>query len=333
VGARPRSIAVADLNGDERLDVIVANSGDHTLTLLLGATDGRLEPAPSAIPAGNEPADVDAVDFDNDKDVDLVVANHETSLISVLLNDGKAHFVSAPGSPFDAGSRPHHHGVATGDFDGDGWTDVAVESSGSDEVRVVKGGPRGLSEVLQIQIGTMPYNRLGAADVTGDGYVDVLIPGHGDNTVRVVRREGDALAMAAWTIPLSRQPWMVLGEDVSGDARIDIVVLLTGAVGVWLNDSGMFSPAPGSPWVIAGATEVATGDIDGDGVADIAVGPWDGTEVTVITGRTFSMQTVRTCERPLGLAIADLDRDGRGEVLATCGMEDRLVVLTWANAR
>lgn len=333
VGARPRSIAVADFNGDGRLDVIVANSGDNTLTLLLGATDGQLELTPSAIPAGNEPSDVDAVDFDNDKDVDLVVANHETSLISVLLNDGKAHFVSAPGSPFDSGSLPHLHGVATGDFDGDGWNDMAVESSGTNEVRVLRGSQQGLSAVLSIPVGTMPYYRLGAADVTNDGYVDVIIPGHGDNTVRVVHRQGDILTMAGWTIPLSRQPWMVLGDDVNGDERADIVVVLTNAVGLWLNDSGTFSPAPGSPWVIAGATEVATGDIDGDGVADIAVGSWDGTEVTIITGRTFSMQTVLTCERSVGLAIADLNSDGRGEVLATCATENRLVVLTWVNGR
>lgn len=327
VGARPRSVAVADLNGDGRLDVIVANSGDNTLTLLLGATDGKLELVPSAIPAGNEPADVDTVDVDNDGDVDLVIANHETSLISVLLNDGKAHFDSAPGSPFHTGARPHLHGVATGDFDGDGWKDVAVESSGTNEVRVLRGGQKGFSEVLSIPAGTMTYFRLGAADVTNDGHVDVIIPGHGDNTVRLVHLQGDTLKIASWTIPLASQPWMVIGDDVSGDGRADIIVVLTNAVGVWLSDSGNFSPAPGSPWVIVGATEVATGDVNGDGVADIAVGPWAGNEVTIITGRTFSVGTVRTCERPIGLAIADLNSDGRGELIAACATENRLVVL------
>jgi hypothetical protein len=335
VGARPRSIAVADLNGDGRLDVIVANSGDNALTLLLGATDGTFELVQSAIPAGNEPADVDAVDIDNDGDVDLVVANHETSLISVLLNDGTAHFASTPDSPIQTGSRPHLHGIATGDFDGDGWKDVAVESSGTNEVRVLRGRRRqqGFSEVLSIPAGTMPYFRLGAADVTNDGHVDVIIPGHGDNTVRVVHLQGDTLKMAIWTIPLASQPWMVVGDDVSGDGRADITVVLTNAVGVWLGDSGTFSPAPGSPWVIAGATEVATGDVDGDGVADIAVGPWDGNEVTIITGRTFKVKTVRTCDRPIGLAIADLNSDGRGELLAACATENRLVVLRWVNGR
>src|SRR5688500_7080987 len=85
VGARPRSVAAADLNNDGRRDVAVANSGGGTVTLLVGIESGRLRPLVPAIPCGNEPSDVDAIDLDRDGDVDLVVANHETSKISVLL--------------------------------------------------------------------------------------------------------------------------------------------------------------------------------------------------------------------------------------------------------
>jgi len=126
---------------------------------------------------------------------------------------------------------------------------------------------------------------------------------------------------------------MVVGDDVNGDGHVDIVIVLTDGLRAWLGDSGSFSPAPGSPFAIKGATEVATGDIDGDGIADIAVGPWDGTEVTIITGQTFGVKTVQACERPVGLAVADLDGDGRGELLAACATEDRLVVLDWVNDR
>jgi VCBS repeat protein len=328
VGAGPGSIVVEDLNGDGRRDVIVANSGDETLTLLLGTAGGQLELSASTFPAGKEPMDVEAVDLDNDKDFDLVIANHETSLVSVLLNDGRARFVPAPGSPYDSGAHPHHHGVATGDFDGDGWKDVAVESSGTDEVRVLRGNRQGLSAGVGFPVGTMPYYRLGAADVTGDGRVDILIPGHGDNTVRVLHHDGVALKATDWTISLSGQPWMALGEDLNGDERADIAVVLTNAVAVWLSDSGGFSQAPGSPFPIEAATEVASGDINGDGVADIAVRAWKGSEVTIITGRTFSMQKVSPCERPGGLAVADLDGDGRGELLGACSGENRLVVMT-----
>lgn len=54
-GVRPRAVAVADLDGDGRLDVVVANAGDDTLTLLLGAPDGRPLRPQAPLPAGSEP--------------------------------------------------------------------------------------------------------------------------------------------------------------------------------------------------------------------------------------------------------------------------------------
>jgi len=329
VGTRPRAIATADLNGDGALDVAVANVADGTVSILVGVEGGRLRQAVgSPFPAGREPSDMDTADLDRDGDVDLIFANHESSHVTIRLNDGRARFNTAPGSPFETGARPHVHSVATADFDGDGWFDVAVDSADTKEIRILRGGPRGFVEVVAVPSGTMPYYRLGVANIVGDEHKDVLVPGHGDSTVRVVHRAGPRLTLAAWNIPLSYKPWMVVGDDVNGDRRTDIIVVHSDAVSVWLAGDGGFSQAPGSPILVQGATEVATGDLDGDGVADVAIGPWDGDEVTVLTGGNLTSRKIRTCERPIGLAIADLNGDGRGELLAACSNHNRLVVVT-----
>jgi hypothetical protein len=332
VGARPRAVAVADLNGDGRPDVVVADAGDGTATILLGAGGGRLGPAAGGpIGAGSEPSDVEAADFDRDGDIDLVFANHETSRVTLLLNDGQARYSPAPGSPFDTGARPHVHGMATGDFDGDGWPDVAVDSADTREVRVLRGGPRGFGAVVAIATRTMPYFRLGAADVTGDRRPEILVPGQTDSTVRAIEQRGGRLVLAAWTLQLSEKPWMVVADDVSGDGRPDVIVVQSDGASVWLAGPTRFSPALGSPFPVKGATEVATGDVDGDGVADIAVGPWDGDEVTLIAGRPPTARKIRVCERPIGLAIGDLDGDHRGELLVTCATGHRLMVATFSR--
>ena len=325
-GLSPRSIAVADLDGDGHRDVVVANSGDDTVQLFFGTATGQLRPSTQPIPAGNEPSDVDVIDLDQDQDGDLVVANHETSVVTLLLNDGQGRFAPAPASPLESNARPHIHGLATGDFDSDGWNDIAVESADTREVRVLRGGAAGFSKSVGIVVGTMPYYRLGAADLTGDGNVEILVPGHGNNSVLIVGQGREVLADR--TTSLSAQPWMVVGDDVNGDHRTDIVVVLTDGVSVLLAGSEGFEEAPGSPFFVARATEVATGDLDGDGLADIVIGPWEGSEVTLLRGGTFRQESVRTCERPTGLAVADLDGDRRGELLIACATLNRLAVVT-----
>ncbi|HEU0300874.1 MAG TPA: VCBS repeat-containing protein [Longimicrobium sp.] len=332
VGQRPSAVAAADFTGDGHVDVAVAATGGGAVTLLHGDGTGLLR-AGASFAAGREPADVEAADLDRDGDVDLVVANHETSGVTVLLNDGRGRFHPAPGSPFDAGARPHVHGVVAGDFDGDGWVDVAVESADTREVRVLRGGPRGFAAPASVGVGTMPYTRLGAGDVAGDGRPEILVPGHGDSTLRAVEGADGGLRLAVLTIRLAGQPWTVAAGDLDADGRRDLVVVETDAASVWRADGRGFAAAPGSPFAIRGATEAAVGDLDGDRAAEAAIGPWEGDQVTVLAGRSFAPRRVRVCERPIGLAIADLDGDGRGELLAACATTSRLAVVTIAPPR
>jgi hypothetical protein len=88
VGQQPREVAIADLNVDGVLDVAVANSGDGSVSLLLGTPGTTSLHLLRAVPAGREPSDLDALDIDQDADPDLVIANHETPYITVLFNDG-----------------------------------------------------------------------------------------------------------------------------------------------------------------------------------------------------------------------------------------------------
>ena len=326
-GPGPRAVAVADLDGDGRGDAVVGNTGNSTLSIWFGG-EGPGFVRSATVTAGNEPADVDAVLVDGDGTVDLVIANHETSDVTVLLNDGTGAFRAMRGSPFATGARPHVHSVAAADFDGDGRTDLAVESADTREVRVLRGSARGLNAPVAIGVGTMPYTRLDAGKPGREGTRVILVPGHGDSTVRAVGFRDGGLRLEPWTIRLATRPWAVTAGDVTGDGADDLAVVETDAVSIWAAEGDDFASTPVARIAVRGATDAAVGDLDGDGVADVAVGPWDGDVVTMVLQRGRVVRTVRVCERPIGLAIAELDGDGRGELLVGCATSSRLAVVT-----
>jgi len=325
VGDRPTAIVIGDFNGDRVDDAAVSIFNDASVTMLLG-NSGRFRSG-GFFPAGHQPADIEAGDVDHDGDLDLIVANHDTSAFTVLVNDGKARFSPAPGSPFETGARPHIHSVIASDLDGDGWLDVAVESTDSNEVRIRRGGREGFGPVIAVAAGTNPYFQLGAADVTGEGIDDILIPGHGDRTVRVITWDGSAFVLTPIRIATGATPWVVVGGDIDGDTKIDLAVVETDAVSGWLNRSGTFMRVPWSPASVPGATALVMGDIDGDQREDLVVGPWDGDQIFVIRSNKTAPERLTACTRPTGLAISDLDRDGAVEIVVACPTEGRVIVV------
>jgi hypothetical protein len=148
---------------------------------------------------------------------------------------------------------------------------------------MVHGRSLGFMESTSVDVETVPYFRLGASDVIGAGVTELLVPGHSDQTVRIIQYQSNRYIIAQ-TTKLEAQPWMVIGDGVNADGRNDVIVVETDAVSIWLADSEGYSPAPSSPYSIRGATEVVTGKINGDHIADIAVGSGDSDEVIVIMG-------------------------------------------------
>jgi hypothetical protein len=137
-GKTPGSVAVGDFNGDGKLDLAVANSAyPGTVSVLLGKGDGTFLLAQSYA-AGVTPYSVAVGDFNGDGKQDLAVANQgaypfANGSVSVLLGKGDGTFL--PAQSYPAGSIPVS--VAVGDFNGDGWPDLAVANFSSKDVSIL----------------------------------------------------------------------------------------------------------------------------------------------------------------------------------------------------
>jgi FG-GAP-like repeat/Putative Ig domain/Bacterial Ig-like domain (group 3) len=182
------AIAVADFNGDGKLDLAVGgpslatNDSDYdsgTVTVLLGNGDGTFKaPVTIASPSGFTRSIV-AVDLNGDGNPDLVVSNEENPAIMAnysggyltLLGNGDGTFTNAPGSyqgfPGSATS------IAIADFNGDGKSDLALASDFYDAITIQLGNGDGTFTTTPASTVSSKGQTLVTADINGDGLPDL----------------------------------------------------------------------------------------------------------------------------------------------------------------
>jgi hypothetical protein len=342
-GHHPGSIAVADVNHDGKPDLIVANTEDETLSVLLGDGKGHFAPAPgSPVACGPSPNDIAVADMNRDGNPDLIIANTGTPYITILLGNGKGGFVPALHSPFATTSYPHVHGVVAADFMGNGKPAVITDSWGHDQILLLPSDGSGnlIPPATLFHTGKRPYQRLRSADFNGDGKPDVVTTDQESNAVTILLGDGHGgfREAAGSPFPAGAAPWSVAIGDLNRDGKPDLAVIpydqdVTDpaqlVVTVLLGDGkGGFTKRHGSPLSLAGCRgpdRVAIGDVNGDGVPDIAVACAQNARVMLYLGSQsgiFRQSTLDVKTGWSGLAMADLLGDGRSEIIVSNGATD-----------
>jgi hypothetical protein len=344
VGRNPIMLLVAEVDGDRKLDLIVSNEGDDRVTVLVGDGRGHFRPAPaSPFAAGPHPSDLTVADFNRDGKLDIAVANHTVPQFTLLLGDGKGGFRPAPGSPFTVATRPHSHGVAAGDFNGDGNPDVAIEDWDENKVVVVLGDGKGgfSTPGTTYLVGDHPYQRLRSADMDGDGRADIVTTNWEGNNVTVLLSDGKGFHQATGSpFGCPAAPFAHALADVNGDGRPDVIAAhysghstdtSSDAVSVLLNlGGGRLGPArryDGGRLPIG----VAVGDLNHDGKADLAVADMGGDSVTVLLGdgrgefRPGGSYAVG--RGPEAVAVGDLNGDGKPDLVVADTASNQISLL------
>ena len=287
VGSIPNSVAAADFNGDNLLDLVTANSNSDNVSILIGDGAGNFSPTTNFPVGGVSPNAVAAADINGDNLLDLATANSNSNNVSILIGDGAGNFSSPANFPV-GGISPVS--IVAGDFNGDNLLDLATANSNSDNVSILISDCAGNFMVqTDIPVGNDPRSIV-TGDFNGDNVLDLATANLLDSTVSVLLGDDTGNFPTQTDIPVGNGPISVVTGDFNGDDVLDLATanLFDDTVSVLLGDGvGNFSFKADFPVGIFFANEpvsIVTGDFDGDNVLDLATANNNANNVSILLG-------------------------------------------------
>jgi hypothetical protein len=344
----PNSVAIADVNADNVPDLLVAttleqgtpdNPGFANVILNSASTPGTFAIGVQYPTTNMDPSSIAVGDLTNSGKLDMVVANFFGSVSVYMHGSTAGTFMAAVDVP--TGGAPNQ--VVLGDINSDGLLDMALaDMNGSVIVLLQDPAHPGQFQAPLSLPTTVSCNSVALADLNGDGALDIVAAGSdsfGNNGAvsiffQVAAQPGTFLTPVS--IPAGAQPSSVKVADMDGDMLPDLVVANYGpgadgkgssGVSVLLQDpahAGAFL-APVSYATPGGAIDVAADALTVAGKNDVVVAslaPGGTGSISVLlhdpahSGVLLAATIYSGFGQPLGVAIGDLNGDGRPDIAA-----------------
>ena len=295
----PSNILIGDMNNDRKLDLVVACARARVIMVIEGKGNGQFGAALSNTTVAEVPGEIAIGDLNGDGKLDLAVSSHDSYGVVLLTGDGKGGLTVAPASPIvmRLGQHPHTHGLAIADLNRDNKLDLITCNSTDNDISLALGDGRGnFTRVPQsFPVGPSPYP-FGIGDVNNDGWLDIVATA---TATGPSRRE---------QLPLSRALTLLLSDGKGGRSPRQLPL------------------RTGEPWFAAIA------DLNGDSRPDIVATHHEQSALTVMIGDGRGGFTEANGSpfdfgaSLFHLITADVDRDGRIDVVATSGNSIRVLL-------
>ena len=316
------AVAIADVNGDRKPDLVVTNRCAETncasssVGVLLGGVDGTFHPVMIYGQVGSSAVALAVADVNNDGKPDVAVANFLASTVTIVLGNGDGTF--RPGATYDSGGI-FAHTVNFADVNGDGKADMLVGNgagnfaNGNPTTRTVSvllgNGDGSFQPGIAYDSGASDLSSVAVTDVNRDKVPDLIVASRcgGGNcanqgSVAVLLGNGDGTLQDPVTYSSGGYvTGSVAVADVNGDGVLDATVANCTSIG----------PPPG----VGSATCP-----NGDGVIGVLLGNGDG---TFQSARTYDSGG----EGASSLVVADFNGDFKADVAVLTNIQSKTLAL------
>ncbi|HTV78814.1 MAG TPA: VCBS repeat-containing protein [Steroidobacteraceae bacterium] len=317
--APPSGLAVGDLTGTGSKDMVVANFNAGTLSVMMESspTSGTYNaPTTITLPAGSHPNDVQIADLNGDGLPDLIVADDKGAVEYLLQNPASPGTFQSPvtltiSNPAIVAEGPGWFtrgiSVAVGDLNGDGLPDIAVTSFDGYENNPGYGGDNGMVFIF---------------------FQDPGNPGTFVSTPTTITALGEPSQIRIADLNQDGYPDIVIAaQGLGGNSSVDADEATEGAMVILQNSAapGTFATPVVYP-AYSGVISLAVGDLNGDGLPDIAMcglyPEGTGTVATLMQdpanpGTFLAVTTYEGLGQPSSIVIGDMNNDGLPDLVTS----------------
>ena len=363
----PDKIAVADLNNNGRLDIIVAYFGVNSVGIFLGLGDGTFVSHTTISTGSSRPIWIHMAHLDNDTFLDLVTADYGTASITLFAGDGTGNFSYRMRYPtgYDSSSTA----VISADLNNDNHLDLVVANSGTNNLGIFIGKGNGdFFDQKLIPTGVHSHpNSVVVGYFNNDKLLDIAVANFGTNNVGVFwNMHNDTFAEQTTYMIENASPYFLAVADINRDEQSDLIAINNGTnnIGVLLGHvNGTFSRPIMFVTGFSSSISAAIDDLNKDDLPDIVIINNNTNSITISFSQNEGFQseinysnilesitTLKLVRRQLGsescasgpsyefpaesfsLSTGDFNSDGHLDMIVTdVGWKELVVFLGYGN--